>query len=53
MSVNEILYYSITKMSVVRHKSKVYKNVDNKIKAPPPLILEPEADREYDLDKVR
>lgn len=50
---NELLFYQITKMSVVRHRSKKFKISDSKIKSMPSLLLEPEADRNFDLGKVR
>ena len=40
-------------MSIVRHKSKKYKTSDKKKIAPGMILLEPEADRECDLDKAR
>jgi len=40
-------------MSIVRHKSKKYKTADKKKTAPLPILLEPEADKDCDLDKVK
>ncbi|KAL4482782.1 hypothetical protein ABPG72_022342 [Tetrahymena utriculariae] len=53
MEENEIIHYQISKMSVVRHKSKKFKLADKKQKQVPPILLEPEADRQFDLQKVK
>ncbi|KAL4442210.1 hypothetical protein ABPG74_009228 [Tetrahymena malaccensis] len=53
MEENEIVHYQISKMSVVRHKSKKFKLADKKQRQIPPILLEPEADRQFDLQKVK
>ncbi|EAR84114.2 pre-RNA processing PIH1/Nop17 protein (macronuclear) [Tetrahymena thermophila SB210] len=53
MEDNEIIHYQISKMSVVRHKSKKFKLADKKQRQIPPILLEPEADRQFDLQKVK
>jgi hypothetical protein len=40
-------------MSIVRHKSKKYKTADKKKTTPSPILLEPEADRDCDLEKAK
>ena len=44
---NEFLFYKIEKMSLKKHPKKKYKNLNNKIKEPVPVLLLKEVDREY------